>query len=128
MKTVVSLFALPLLLVAVGCSGSPSSKQGSGGPDKVDKKDEPKGEEAVIRAALDKLDPEDRKLAEAQKFCSVHTENRLGSMGEPVKLTLKGQPVFLCCKSCKAKAEREPDKSLANVEALKAGAAGSSDK
>jgi membrane fusion protein, copper/silver efflux system len=56
--------------------------------------------EAEIRAYLAKLSPEDRRLAEQQRFCAVQKENsRLGSMGVPVKLLLKGRPVFLCCES-----------------------------
>jgi uncharacterized protein (TIGR03000 family) len=76
--------------------------------------------QAKTAAALDKLGPEDRKLAEAQGFCAVQGTNPLGSMGKPVKLVLKDQPVFLCCPGCKEKAERDPDKTLARVKELKA--------
>ena len=41
-------------------------------------------------------------------------------MGTPVKVTVKGQPVFLCCDGCKKKALGDPDKTLAAVEKLKA--------
>jgi Cu(I)/Ag(I) efflux system membrane fusion protein len=75
-------------------------------------------EEAKIRAALDKLNPEDRKLAEAQRFCAVQSENRLGSMGKPIKVMLKGQPVFLCCEACQEDAEAAPDRTLATVREL----------
>src|SRR5204863_7725143 len=57
-----------------------------------------KQKEADSQAALAKLKPEDRKLAEAQKFCAVLTKNRLGTMGAPVKVMIKDKPVFLCCK------------------------------
>ncbi len=33
-------------------------------------------------------------------------------MGVPVKITLRGQPVFLCCKGCMGKAKRSPDEML----------------
>jgi hypothetical protein len=59
-------------------------------------------EDAEISANLAQLSPEDRKLAEAQRICPV-TENRLGSMGPPVKVALEGQPVFLCCDGCRTK-------------------------
>src|SRR5829696_8334462 len=57
-------------------------------------------EEAAIQASLAKLGPEDQKLAEQQRFCAVENDSRLGSMGPPVKVMLKEQPVFLCCKGC----------------------------
>jgi hypothetical protein len=71
-----------------------------------------------IQAALAKLNPEDRKLAEAQKFCAVQTKNRLGVMGTPVKVMIKDQPVLLCCKGCVAKAQANPDKTLATLADL----------
>src|SRR5262249_3435145 len=57
-------------------------------------------DEAKIKANLAKLSPEDRKAAEAQKWCAIETENELGAMGTPIKVVLKGEPVFLCCKMC----------------------------
>ena len=77
-------------------------------------------EEVRIRAALEQLDPADRKLAEEQKYCAVQPESRLGSMGPPVKLMLKDQPVFLCCGGCTKAAKKDPDKTLATVKQLKA--------
>jgi hypothetical protein len=77
-----------------------------------------KQKEAEIQAALAKLKPEDRKLAEAQKFCAVLTKNRLGTMGTPIKVTIKDKPVFLCCKNCQAKATANPDKTLATLTDL----------
>ena len=46
-----------------------------------------------------------------QRICPV-TGAALGSMGVPVKITLRGQPVFLCCKGCIGKAKRSPDEML----------------
>src|SRR5206468_4256156 len=57
-------------------------------------------EQDKIKVALAKLDPEDRRLVESQGNCPVLTDNRLGSMGTPAKVMVKGQPVFLCCSSC----------------------------
>jgi Cu(I)/Ag(I) efflux system membrane fusion protein len=76
-------------------------------------------EDAAVRANLAKLSPEDRALAEEQRFCPVQEDNRLGVMGVPVKLTLHGQTVFVCCKSCRKAAEREPEKTLAKVKELR---------
>jgi hypothetical protein len=40
-------------------------------------------------------------------------------MGAPVKILLKGQPVFWCCKGCLAMAQENPDKTLTKVKELK---------
>jgi Cu/Ag efflux protein CusF len=78
-------------------------------------------EEAEVQANLAKLSPGDRQLAEAQKFCPISGE-RLGdpAMGVPVKVMVKDQPVFLCCKNCQKEALADPDKTLAKVKELKA--------
>ncbi len=72
-----------------------------------------------IAEALAGLDADDRKLADAQKFCAVMTDNLLGSMGTPVKVGVNGETVFLCCDGCKGKALRKADETLANVAKLK---------
>jgi len=77
-------------------------------------------EELKVQTALAQLDPADRKLAEQQKFCATDAESRLGSMGPPVKLMIKDQPVFLCCAGCRKAALKDPDKTLAAVNKLKA--------
>jgi hypothetical protein len=77
-------------------------------------------DEAKIKANLDKLPEADRKLALAQRFCAVEADSRLGSMGVPVKIMVKDQPVFLCCKGCQKDAQADPDKTLARVKELRA--------
>ena len=104
-------------LALAGCSG--------GGPDKAAPDTDNK--EAKIEKALAKLSDEDRKLAEAQRFCPVMPEKRLGAMGTPVKLELNGQTVFLCCKGCTKGANADPDKTLEKVKELKAKAAAGPD-
>lgn len=76
--------------------------------------------EQKIGAARAKLDPADRALVEEQEFCPVMPKQKLGSMGVPVKVVVKGQPVFLCCKGCKSSAEEDADETLRAVEGLKA--------
>jgi hypothetical protein len=83
----------------------------------------PQDKEAKIKASLEQLDPDDRKLAEEQRFCAVETENRLGSMGKPIKVTLKDQTVFVCCKSCEKRAKAAPEKTLAAIEEFRIKAA-----
>jgi uncharacterized protein (TIGR03000 family) len=76
--------------------------------------------QAEIKAGLDRLSPEDRKLAEQQGVCAVQESIPLGTLGVPVKVLLKGQPVFLSCEECLAKAEANPDEILARVAQLRA--------
>jgi uncharacterized protein (TIGR03000 family) len=80
----------------------------------------PADQAAEATANLAKLSPEDQKLAEAQKFCVVENETLLGAVGVPVKVMVKDQPVFLCCKACVKQAQADPDKTLAKVKELKA--------
>ena len=78
------------------------------------------GGESKVRLAMAELSVEDRKEAEAQKFCAVMNTSPLGSMGVPLKLDVKGQPVFVCCAGCKSKALKNPEETLATVAQLKA--------
>ena len=72
-------------------------------------------------ANLAKLSAEDRRAAEAQKFCAVNTDSMLGLMGSPVKIDVGGKSVFLCCGGCKRKAMANPKETLANAEKLRKG-------
>ncbi len=103
--------ALAVPLALAGCGDPAAQKQAP--------TNATKDEEAKIQAALDKLGPEDRKLAEAQKFCAVQAKSRLGSMGTPIKIEVKGQPLFLCCEHCEEDARKDPEKTLARVKELK---------
>jgi uncharacterized protein (TIGR03000 family) len=69
-----------------------------------------------VKKNLAGLQPADRKLAEEQRFCAVQGGIRLGSMGVPVKVVLKGQTVFLCCEACVKKAQSDPDLTLERVK------------
>ena len=116
MKPSIFLPVLVLLFLS-GCSDAPGPK----GP-KAERK-EADAQETEVRANLARLPAEDRKVAEAQRYCAVENENRLGSMGMPFKVTVKGQPVFLCCKGCRKTALADPDHTLATVKRLKEKAA-----
>jgi uncharacterized protein (TIGR03000 family) len=78
------------------------------------------GEKDAVQESLSKLSPEDQKLARAQGFCAVQSGVRLGAMGTPVKITVKDQPVLLCCKACEEHAQSNPERTLAKVAKLKA--------
>jgi len=82
-----------------------------------DEKSQLKNKEKALRVLRTRL--YERKLAEQQKFCVIEDENRLGEMGVPVKLQIKGQTVFLCCKSCAKEAKADPDKTLAKAKELR---------
>jgi uncharacterized protein (TIGR03000 family) len=79
---------------------------------------------SAIAAALAELSVEDHKLATEQRVCVVQPQTPLGAMGPPIKMTLKGQPVFLCCEDCADKARKDPDKTLTKLKELKAKNAG----
>ena len=68
---------------------------------------------------LAKLSPADRVLAEQQRTCPILKDSRLGSMGPPVKLTLAGETVFLCCSGCKGQATADPEQTAARVKELR---------
>ena len=131
MKTFKWLSLPTLLLVTLllaGCSGQPEERPKA--DDKAANTDGApgKGAEAEALANVKKLSPEDRKLAEEQRFCAVETGNPLGSMGVPVKVIVKGQPVFLCCDGCETKAKAHADRTLARVQQLKEKQAGTPQK
>ncbi len=90
-------------------------KTGSAGVEPSKGKSDP---EAEIKASLAKLPDGDRKAAVVQKLCPV-TDERLGSMDVPVKISLKGESIFLCCKACQKTAEKDPDATLKKVAELK---------
>lgn len=55
-----------------------------------------------------------------QRTCPVMGDV-LGEMGEPIPVSVKGQTVFVCCKGCVAKVQRDPDKYLAIANAERGG-------
>jgi hypothetical protein len=92
-------------VVVVGCGSGTTGKQTKGDDE--------------VKAALAKLKPEDRRLAEAQKRCPISKE-LLGSMGVPDKVKIDHETVFLCCDGCREDALADPAKTLATVKELKA--------
>lgn len=98
-----ALASVAIAVTIIGCGKSEPAKSGDG-----------------IQAVRAKLAPEELSAVEAQEWCAVTADERLGSMGPPLKIELKGQPVYLCCNSCKKKAEADPDNTLAKAAELKA--------
>ncbi len=68
-----------------------------------------------IKAELAKLSEEDRASAEKHHMCVV-SDKMLGSMGAPIKLTVKDKDVWICCEGCKQTVLDDPDKYLAKVK------------
>jgi uncharacterized protein (TIGR02231 family) len=77
-------------------------------------------EVAKVKASLARLSPEDRQLAEAQVYCAIDQDSPLGINGPPLKLVIKDQPVFFCCKGCQAEARAHPEEALAMLAKLRA--------
>jgi len=78
---------------------------------------------AEDRRNIAKLPQADRELALAQRICPISGEP-LGSMGVPVKITLKDRPVLLCCTGCVDQAKKSPDKVLSKLAELTKSAGG----
>jgi hypothetical protein len=74
------------------------------------------GTSAETLIALSALSPDDRALVEKQVICPV-AEYRLGSMGTPIKVDVKGTPIFICCEGCREGLLSEPDKYLTKLAA-----------
>jgi hypothetical protein len=106
-------FGMLLVLFVAGCGGGEKKPPPTTQTETKLSADE-------VAAERDKLSPEDRAVVDAQEWCAVSTDERLGSMGPPLKLDIKGESVFVCCKGCKRKAESDPDKTLKTVADLKA--------
>jgi hypothetical protein len=109
MKTAAWFLATALALTLAGCGGGSTTAPKADGPTAEEK----------ITQNLATLSDEDRKLAEAQKYCAVDSENRLGGMGKPFQMEIKGEKVFLCCKGCEKEALKDEDTVLAKARQLR---------
>ena len=74
-------------IIATGCQTqtspvSSSTESSTTHQDSDDHQHDDHGD-AGVATAMAKLSPEDRKEAEAQKYCAAMADNRLGSMGTP---------------------------------------------
>jgi len=75
---------------------------------------------SMLQATVAPLDESDRAGIARQEVCAV-TGGRLGSMGTPIKVLVGDQPVYLCCKGCLGRVEKNPDDYLARAVELRAG-------
>lgn len=118
-KMASGLLFLVAVALAVGCQtqtppATTTSSEQASHDERPDEATDPKVSEEMA-----KLSPQDQSIAKAQQFCAVMKRSRLGSMGMPIKFEIKGEPVFVCCSRCKAKALKNPDETLATVAGLK---------
>lgn len=100
-------------VVAGGCGKSPERTTPKE-PAAAEHKDHDAGQTAPSEKPAG-LSAEDLALAQKQGTCPV-TGQPLGSMGQPVRVTVKGQTVFLCCRGCEQAIRKNPDKYLAKLK------------
>lgn len=110
-----------LVPLVTGCSspgGCRTCRKESPGPAPTRPADNPTA--GVVAPALPPGPPGVPAVAAApyggQRTCPV-TGEELGSMGQPIPVTVKGETVYVCCRGCAGKAQADPDKTLAAVAA-----------
>jgi hypothetical protein len=69
---------------------------------------------AEVQAALASLSAPDREAALKQKICPV-SGGPLGSMGAPLKVSVAGHEVFICCEHCEQPLKDDAEKHLAKI-------------
>ena len=117
MKTLLCSIAFSLLLVLTtklvraheGDAHDAHGEHDTATPDEVS---------AKIAENLKQLTPDDRELVEAQKYCPVMPDVRLGEMGPPIKVEFDGQAIMVCCKGCQKAALANPAKTLKATAAI----------
>jgi len=70
---------------------------------------------AKPQVTLAAINESDKNGIARQKVCPV-TGAALGSMGDPIKVLIDGQPLYLCCRGCLAKVKNDPKTYLAKVK------------
>ena len=102
MKNFAPRWFLVLLGLAVGgCQDKPSPNTTT-----------PTHAEADINYNLAELGPDEQRIAEQQKYCPMMEGVRLGEMGRPCKVTVKGVSAYVCCENCVRAAQDQPDQAL----------------
>ena len=61
----------------------------------------------------------DEKAYKVQSKCPVMDEEFGGDMGTPWVVNVKNRDVYVCCKGCIAKVQKDPDKFLAKLPPVK---------
>lgn len=113
LKTLPALLSL-LLPIAVGCS--PSNDQDAAAetaPPPAAQVDEQHASQPEGLVLLE--DEAERAAAIAQGICPVSGEP-LGSMGKPIKLTVEGREVYICCSGCEDALREDPEKYFSKLD------------
>ena len=97
----------------LGCSSEPS--QPANNNDHHSHEGNMTNEENEVSDPFAKLDPGDREAALEQKICPV-SDQALGSMGTPIKVTVEGRDVFVCCQGCVDELKTNFDEYVAKLD------------
>lgn len=112
----------PVYLCCIGCLGKiqrnpeaylPSAAQARSAPGESPPRPATTGNHLAVSTSTSA----DRAAIARQGLCAV-AGSRLGAMGAPVKVTRNGQALFLCCKGCVGKVEKNPDQYFAKAAEL----------
>lgn len=115
------LSALLFAVAVVGCSQSPdpaataSTNSATPSEEHSAHSDHDHGSMADMEKGLSELSETDRAAAMKQHVCPV-TGEMLGTMGKPIKVTVKDQDVWVCCSGCTKQLKEDPDKYLAKLQ------------
>lgn len=114
------LSALLFVIAVVGCSQSSdsgvpaASNSATSSEDHASHSDHDHGSMADMDKGLAELTEADRALAMKQHVCPVSGE-MLGTMGKPIKVTVKDHDVWICCDGCTKQIQDDPDRYLAKL-------------
>ena len=103
-------------VLLAGCDNSSKTGSSDSGDDEHDGHTENETHhDPKIEKNLAKLSKADRAAAEKQKKCPV-SDQLLGWMGTPFKVSVEGQDVFICCEGCEQDIKDDPAKFLAKLK------------
>jgi len=110
-KQVVCLSIIASLAIAVfvGCSTDTESQPAANSTPETKPADIPDE-----MSGISELPESEQAAALEQKICPV-SDKPIGSMGKPIKVSLEGQDVFVCCEGCVDMVKEEPEKYLAKL-------------
>ena len=122
------LFALLVTGILAGCKSGGSRFHQNHGVDPVANTSappvapllpSPSASAPALGPAVEGAAPRSTIKYGGQKTCPVMGD-ALGSMGEPIPVTIKGEMIYVCCRGCVRRVQADPDKYLAIVKAEQA--------
>ncbi len=115
------LSALLFAVAVVGCNQSSdsgataSTNSATPSEEHAGHSDHDHGSMADMDKGLAELTEADRAAAMKQHVCPV-TGEMLGTMGKPIKVSVKDHDVWICCDGCTKQLQDAPDKYLAKLQ------------